>query len=160
MLCICYNVLLTKTVISWFIVVYLVCTSINPFPHKTILQQTTLNIFCQIMENLYNWMDNLWLKVENIVTKRRNCTFCAISSFVTMFSKIRLLQRRQKASIWGKGLKPCSFKYHYQLRIKYKHNQSSLVCMREYMKVLVIWIVQVSKPLDTGKLEEYNILMN
>ena len=37
--------------------------------------------------------------------KRRNCTFCAISSFVTMFSKSRLLQRRQNASIWGKGLK-------------------------------------------------------
>ena len=36
--------------------------------------------------------------------KRRNCTFCAISSFVTMFSKSRLLQRRQKASTWGKGL--------------------------------------------------------
>ena len=37
--------------------------------------------------------------------KRRNCTFCAISSFVTIFSKSRLLQRPQKASIWGKGLK-------------------------------------------------------
>ena len=36
--------------------------------------------------------------------KSRNCTFCAISSFVTMFSKSCLLQRRQKASIWGKGL--------------------------------------------------------
>ena len=36
--------------------------------------------------------------------KRRNCSFWAISSFVTMFLKIRLLQRRQKASIWGKGL--------------------------------------------------------
>ena len=31
--------------------------------------------------------------------KRRNCMFCAISSFVTMFSK-----SRQKASKWGKGL--------------------------------------------------------
>ena len=37
--------------------------------------------------------------------KRRNCSFWAISSFVTMFSKSRLLQRRQKASIRGKGLK-------------------------------------------------------
>ena len=37
--------------------------------------------------------------------KRRNCTFCAISSFVTMFSNSHLLQRRQKASIWGKGFK-------------------------------------------------------
>ena len=36
--------------------------------------------------------------------KWRNCTFCAISSFVTMFSKSHLLQRRQKASIRGKGL--------------------------------------------------------
>ena len=40
----------------------------NPFPHTTILQ-TTLNIFCQKMENPYNWKDNLWLKVENIVAK-------------------------------------------------------------------------------------------
>ena len=31
----------------------------NPFPHTPILQQTTLNIFCQQMEYLYNWMDNL-----------------------------------------------------------------------------------------------------
>ena len=36
--------------------------------------------------------------------KRINCSFWTISSFVTMFSKSRLLQRRQKASIWGKGL--------------------------------------------------------
>ena len=42
---------------------------INPFPHTTILQQTTLNIFCKKIENLYNWMDNLWLKLENIVAK-------------------------------------------------------------------------------------------
>ena len=27
---------------------------INPFPHTTNLQQTTLNIFCQKIENLYN----------------------------------------------------------------------------------------------------------
>ena len=38
--------------------------------------------------------------------KKRNCSFWAISSFVTMFSKSHLLQKRQKASIWGKGLKP------------------------------------------------------
>ena len=33
--------------------------------------------------------------------KRRNCLFWAISSFVTLFSKSCLLQRCQKASIWG-----------------------------------------------------------
>ena len=27
---------------------------INPFPHMTNLQQTTLNIFCQKIENLHN----------------------------------------------------------------------------------------------------------
>ena len=26
----------------------------NPFPHTTILQQTTLNVFCQNIENLHN----------------------------------------------------------------------------------------------------------
>ena len=30
---------------------------------------TTSNIFCQKIENLYNWMDNLWQQVENIVAK-------------------------------------------------------------------------------------------
>ena len=43
-------------------------------------------------------------KSEKHCGKRRNCSFWAISSFVTMFSNSRLLQRRQKASIWGKGL--------------------------------------------------------
>ena len=38
--------------------------------------------------------------------KRKNCSFWAISSFVNMFSKSSLLQRHQKASIWGKGLRP------------------------------------------------------
>ena len=42
---------------------------LNPYPHTTILQQTNLNIFCQNIENLYYWRDNLWLKVENIVAK-------------------------------------------------------------------------------------------
>ena len=41
----------------------------------TILQQTTLNIFCQNIENLYNWMDNLWLKVENIMAKGEFAVF-------------------------------------------------------------------------------------
>ena len=38
-------------------------------------------------------------KSQKHCVKRRNCTFCAISPFVTMFSNSRL-----KASIWGKGL--------------------------------------------------------
>ena len=65
----------------------------NPFPHMTFLQQT--NIFCQKIKNLYNWMDNL--EVENILS---NFFFCH-----DVFNLSRLLQRRQKASIWGKGLR-------------------------------------------------------
>ena len=41
----------------------------NPFPHTAILQQTTLSVFCQNIENLHNWKDNLWQKAENIVAK-------------------------------------------------------------------------------------------
>ena len=73
---------------------------INPFPHTKILQQTTLNIFCLKIENHYNWM----AKSGKHCGKRRNCSCWALSFFVTMFSKSRLLQRRQKASIWRKGL--------------------------------------------------------
>ena len=78
---------------------------LNPFPHTTILQQTTLNIFCQNIENLHNWMDNLWQKVENIVAKGEIASFVQFLLLsLIVFSKRRLLQRRQKASIWGKGL--------------------------------------------------------
>ena len=77
---------------------------INPFPHTTILQQTTLNIFCQNIENLYNWMDNPWLKVEYIVAKGEIARFEQFL-LLSLFSNSRLLQRRQKASIWGKGLR-------------------------------------------------------
>ena len=60
------------------------------------------------IENLYNWMDNQPMtKSGKHCGKRRNYSFWAISSFVTMFSKSCLLQRRQKASIWGKGLNWC-----------------------------------------------------
>ena len=31
----------------------------NPFPHTTILQRMSLDIFCKKIENLYNGMDNL-----------------------------------------------------------------------------------------------------
>ena len=54
---------------------YPVTCDFNPFPHTTILHQTTLNIFSQKIENLYNWMDNLWLKVENIVATEEIARF-------------------------------------------------------------------------------------
>ena len=48
-----YKTVIAKNCIDWY--------WLNPFQHTTNLQQTTLNIFCQKMENLYNWMDNQWL---------------------------------------------------------------------------------------------------
>ena len=59
----------------------------NPFPHTTILQQTTLNVSYQKVENLYNWMDNLWLKVENIVAKGEIARFVQFLLLSLCFQK-------------------------------------------------------------------------
>ena len=80
---------------------------INPFPHTTILKQTTLNIFCQKIENLYNWMHNLWL-VENIVAKGEIAYFEQFLLLSPCLYKSCLLQRCQKASIGWKGFKTIS----------------------------------------------------
>ena len=77
---------------------------VNTFSLTTILQQMTFNMFCQKIENLYNWMDKSLTKSGKHCGKGRNCLFWAISYFVTMFSKSCLLQRCQKESIWGNVL--------------------------------------------------------
>ena len=76
---------------------------INPFPYMTILQQTTLNIFCQIMENLYNWMDNLWLKVDNIVTKEEIACFVQLLLLSLCFQKAVCCRGVRKRLYEGKG---------------------------------------------------------
>ena len=79
------------------------CWIFNPFPHTTILQQTTLNICCQIIENLYNWIDNLWLKVENIVAKEeiaQNEQFLLLS---LCFQKAVCCRGDRKRLYEGKG---------------------------------------------------------
>ena len=78
------------------------CT-FNPFPHTTILLQTTLNIFCQIMENLYNWMDNRWLKVENIVTKGEIARFVQFLLLLLCFQKAVCCRGVRKRLYEGKG---------------------------------------------------------
>ena len=78
---------------------------VTTFPHTTILQQKTLNIFCQKMENLYNWMDILWLKVENIVAKGKIARFEQFLLLSLCFQKVVCCSGvSQKASLWGKGL--------------------------------------------------------
>ena len=67
----------------------------NPFPHTTILQQTTLNMFCQKVENLYNWMDNLWRKVENIVAKGE----------IACFEQFLLLSLCFPKGVWCRGVR-------------------------------------------------------
>ena len=73
---------------------------INPFPHTTILQQTTLNIFSQKIENLYNWMDILWLKVENIVAKGEIAYFEQFLLLSLCFQKAVCC----RIVVWGKVL--------------------------------------------------------
>ena len=51
-----------------------------------------------LLETPIKWKYFYWIAYN------RNCSFWAISYFVSMFSKSRLLQRRQKASIWRKRL--------------------------------------------------------
>ena len=62
--------------------------------------------------------------------QRRNCSFWAISCFVTMISKSRLLQRRQKASIWGKGFT------FYQIRLLW--NWLWKICKNLFKRYIVI----------------------
>ena len=73
-------------------------------------------------------MDNLWLKVENIVAKED------FFSFVTMFSKSCLLQRRQRASIWGKGLKHSNI-----LELFNTSNKSQLTKLSQFAGILMMF---------------------
>ena len=87
---------------------------LKPFAQMTNLQQTTLK------NTPKKW--KLPLHESTIIEysckhgdKRRNCSFWAISSFVAMFSKSCLPQRRQKVSIWGKGVIMSNFSFGYNV---------------------------------------------
>ena len=75
----------------------------NPFPHTTILQQTTLNIYCQKMENLFNCMDNPRLKVENIVAKGEIARFEQFLLLSLCFQKAVCCRGVRKRLYEGKG---------------------------------------------------------
>ena len=84
---------------------------VNPFPHTTILQQTTLDIFCKKVENLYNKMDNLWLKVENIVAKGEIARFVQFLLLSLWFQIAVCCRGIRKHLYEGKGLtiKHCNY---------------------------------------------------
>ena len=101
----------------WLDVIHVACCRIvknidpypailDPFPNTTILQQTTFNIFCQKIENLYNWIDNLWLKQENIVAKGEIACFEQFLLLSLCFQKVVCCRgvRKHIHCIWGKGL--------------------------------------------------------
>ena len=75
----------------------------NPFPHTTILQQTTLNVFCQNIDNLHNWMDNLWQKVENIVAKGEIARSVQVLLLLLCFQKAVCCRGVRKRLYEGKG---------------------------------------------------------
>ena len=76
---------------------------ISLFPHMTILQQMTLNIFFQKIENLSNWMDNLWLKAENIVAKGQIARFEQFLHLSLGFLKAICCRGVSKGLYEGKG---------------------------------------------------------
>ena len=94
-----YSDVILKVMIDWLIDLSLALSLI-----QQICSRRLWKYFDKKMEYLNNWKDNLWLKVENIASKGEIARFEQFLLF-TIFSKSRLLQRRQKASIWGKGLK-------------------------------------------------------
>ena len=62
-----------------------------------------LNIFCQKIENLYNWMDNLWLKLENIVAKGEIARFEQFLLMSLCFQKAVCCRDVRKCLYEGKG---------------------------------------------------------
>ena len=93
-------------------------------------RRSTLNVFCQNIENLHNWMDNLSMtKSGKHCGKRRNCTFCAISSFVTMFSEAsESVYMRERVKVI----------YMYKILITLFHVQTHIdtFCSRHF---LIFW---------------------
>ena len=76
----------------------------NPFSHTTILKQIALNIICQKIENLYNWMDNkLWLKVENIFSKGEIARYEQFLLLSLCFQKAVCCRGVRKRPYKGKG---------------------------------------------------------
>ena len=75
--------------------------NVNPFSHTPILQQTALNIFCRKIENLYNWMDNPWLKVINIVAKGEIACFEQFLLLSICFEKAVCCRSVRKCLSWG-----------------------------------------------------------
>ena len=71
---------------------------INPFPHTANNFESMFAHTRKISINEGTIMETSWKHFG----KWRNCSFWAISPFANMFSKSRLLQRRQKVSIWAK----------------------------------------------------------
>ena len=73
--------------------------------------------------SVYIWERNYWISLslfgncnsQLISPWTLSHTKRAISYFVTMFSKSCLLQRRQKASIWGKGLNLSHLQTHFDV---------------------------------------------
>ena len=110
----------------------IVVMPLNPFPHTTILQQTTFNIFCQKIENLYNWMNYLWLKVENIVAKGE----------IARFEQFLLLSLCFQKAVCCRGVRK-----RLRERVKSKFSRSSLTAnllfiLYEYIDpVTLLWYV-------------------
>ena len=92
-------------------VYYLVCdcSKVNKsafdFHHNQQLQDNSAadDVFCQKIENLYNWMDNLWIQVENIVAKGEIARFEQFLLLILCFQKAVCCRGVRKSLYEGKG---------------------------------------------------------
>ena len=107
----------------------------------TFLQQRTLNIFCQKMENLYNWMDNLWLKVENIVAKGEIVCFEQFLLLSLCFQKAAAAEASEsvfmRVKVWKNLKMACQFVHIQGVDIYYFCSQHSLSFPFQCEQILV-----------------------
>ena len=66
-------------------------SDLYPFPHMTILQRMTLDIFCQKIENLYN----KWIYIYNLCLKAEITEHCKgqIKTLVYIYEQLLSSQR-------------------------------------------------------------------
>ena len=94
-----------KALIKWYERFYILCELAYStlFPHTLLCSRWLWKLIWKNLETPLKWKWNNWKELKTWRQKEKLLVW-AISSFVAMFSKSCLLQRRQKASIWRKGL--------------------------------------------------------
>ena len=113
---------------------------VNPFPHTTILQQTTLNVFCQNIENLYiiEWItyDKKW---KTLWQKEKLHVLCNFFFCHYVFKKPSAAEASESVYMWK--------------RVKY-HNQISILPYSSSIVQKLICVFQDSMTENDGSMKQ------